>query len=193
MEIHTKLPKTYRKTPIAYIETERSRILSKLIKIWSAMLTLLLFALGSLFMPLEQLTDMDDVFEHLVVVMLGMIAITILHEWFRAGAMWFFSGVKPVVHFAGMYPHAGCEAFFDRKSETAVCLIPLVLTLVITLIPMFLMPDASWMWMVWIIMTVGVCSGVSDVYMAIRMTKLPKEILVENVGATFLVFAPENV
>ena len=149
---------------------------------------LALFGLGCLLMPPESLTEMEDVFEHLAVLMLGLMAVMLLRELVRGFLMRAFSGVKPIIRYAGSYPYAGCEAYFGRLQEWVICLAPIAVILAVTIGLMTSMPDDSWRWMIWIILTVGVCSCVGDLYVAARLTGFPHDILVRNVGPTYLVY-----
>lgn len=188
MQTCKTLPESHTDNLLACFELERSKILSRLIKTVSVVLMLALFGLGCLLMPPESLTEMEDVFEHLAVQMLGLMAVMLLRELVRGFLMRAFSGVKPIIRYAGSYPYAGCEAYFGRAQEWVICLAPIAVILAVTIGLMTSMPDDSWRWMIWIILTVGVCSCVGDLYVAARLTGFPDDILVRNVGPTYLVY-----
>ena len=95
METCKNLPDSHYDNLLARIELERSQVLSRLIKVISLVLMLALFGLGCLLMPPESLTVMNDAFEHLAVLMLGMMAVLLLRELIRGFLMRVFSGVKP--------------------------------------------------------------------------------------------------
>lgn len=192
METCKTLPKSYADNLLACIELERSQVLSRLIKILSVVLLLALFGLGCLVLPPEELTAMSDPFEHLVVLMLGLMAVMLLRELVRGILMRIFSGVKPIIRYAGAYPHAGCEAYFGRVQEWIICLAPIAVILVFSIVLMLNMPDASWKWMIYIILVVGVCNCVGDLYMAARLTAFPEDVLVCNVGPSYLVYGPKK-
>lgn len=183
------LPKSHKGNEIARIELERSRVLSTLIKTVSAVLAVTMFGIGCLLLPPSSLTEMTDVFEHLSILMLGLMTVMLAHELIRGLMMRIFSGVKPVIQYAGSYPHAGCEAYFGRSQEQVINLMPLAAMTALLLMCFFAAPDASWKWMVWIMLVVHVCSCVGDVYVSARLTRLPEDILVQNVGSTFRIFS----
>lgn len=188
METCKTLPESYTDNLLACFELERSKILSRLVKTVSVVLMLALFGLGCLLMPPESLTAMEDVFEHLAVLMLGLMAVMLLRELVRGFLMRAFSGVKPIIRYAGAYPYAGCEAYFGRSQEWVICLAPMAVILAVTVGLLGSMPDDSWRWMIWIMLTVGVCSCVGDLYVAARLAGFPADILVRNVGPTYLVY-----
>ena len=187
--VYKKLPEAYKGKQISRIELERSKILSRLIKTIQAILAVLLLAAGCLFMPPAELTNMPDPFEHLVALMMGMLSVSVVHELGRGLLMRLFSGVKPTLRFAGAYLHAGCDAYFPRKKEQIINLLPILLLTVILIILLLSAPDSSWRWMVWIVMIVNLCFAVGNIYASVRFTQMPDDILVQNVGTTYLVYS----
>ena len=189
METCKKLPTSHKGNQIACIELERSPVLSRLIRVISAALALLFFLVGYLLFPLEALLEMDDVFVHLVTLMLGMMSVFLIHELLRGLLMRIFSGVKPIIRYVGSYPHAACEAYFGRTAQQIINIVPPVVLALMLLVLLLTTADMSWKWMIWLILTVGVCSCVGDVYVTIRMMHFPEDILVQNVGPTYLVYS----
>ena len=47
----------------------------------------------------------------------------------------------------------------------------------------------SWKWIVWIILTVSVCFSIGYAYASIRFQQLPDDVLIQNVGSTYLVYS----
>lgn len=189
VEACKKLPKTHAGRQLAQIELERSRVLSRLIKTVSAVMTVVMVLCGCLILPLEALLEMEDVFVHLVVLMLGMMSVSLIHELLRGLLMRIFSGVKPVVRYVGSYPHAACEAYFGRRAQQIINLVPPMVLVVMLLVLLITATEPSWKWMAWLVLTVAVCSCVRDGYVAFRLSQMPEDILVMNVGPTYLVYS----
>ena len=72
MKVCTELPKSYQAEPVACIELEKSRLLSRLIKTVQAVLAVVLLFVGGLTLPFSDLTEFSDPFEHLSALMLGI-------------------------------------------------------------------------------------------------------------------------
>ena len=187
--IASELPKSYRGNRIACIELEKSKYLSRLLKTVQAVIAVLMIFAGCLLMPPAALTGMSEPFEHLSVLMLGMISVRIILELTRGLLMRLFSGVKPVLRFTGAYLHAGCPAYFDRKNEQLINLLPSLLLTVALIILFLSTKDMSWKWIVWIILTVSVCFSIGYAYASIRFQQLPDDVLIQNVGSTYLVYS----
>lgn len=189
VETCTKLPKSHKGKLIACIELEKTPVLSRLIKAVSAIEAILFFILGYMLFPLDALLKMGDVFSHLVILFFGMMSVFLLHELLRGLLMRIFSGVKPLVRYVGSYPQAACEAYFCRRHQQIINLLPLTVIFVMLLAIVLTTADMSWKWIAWITLTVGVCSYVRDLYVAVRMMHLPRDILVMNVGPIYMVYS----
>ncbi len=189
MKTCTKLPKSHQGNQIACIELDQSPVLSRLIKIVSAVLALVLFLIGYLIFPVNALLEMDNTFVHLTALMLGMMSVFLIHELVRGLLMRIFSGVMPIIRYAGSYPHAACEAYFGKKVQQIINLVPVAVLTCLLLILVLTTADMSWKWIAWLTLTVGVCSYVQDLYVAVRMAHMPADILVMNVGPIYLVYS----
>ena len=189
MKVYTKLPESHQDKLLARIELERSVILSRLLKTIQAVLVVALLAIGCLFLPPEKLTNMSEPFEHLSVLMLGMLSVSIVQELLRGVLMRIISGVRPSLRFAGAYLYAGCEAYFPRREEQILNLLPLFLTTILLVILFLLTGDMSWKWIIWIILIVDICFGIRYAYASMRFSQMPDDILVMNLGPTYLVYS----
>ena len=192
LKVYSKLPKSHEGKQLARIELERSKVLSRLIKTVQAVLAVVLLAAGCLFLSPSELTDMKDPFEHLTALMLGMLSVSIVQELTRGFLMRVISGIKPTLRFSGAYLHAGCEAYFPRREEQVLNLTPLLFSTVVLLILFFSVQDISWKWMVWIVFTVNICFGVGYGYASMRFAQMPEDILVMNLGPTYLVYSAQT-
>ena len=192
MKTCKKLPDSHKGNQIACIELERSRVLSRLIKVISVVLAAVTFLVGFLILPVEALVEMEDAFVHLVSLMLGMMAVFLIHELLRGVLMRIFSGVKPIIRYAGSYPHAACEAYFGRKAQQIINIVPPVITVAMLILSLVVTADLTWKWMLWLMLTVGISSFTGDFYVAIRVMHFPEDILVMNVGPTYLIYSAEN-
>ena len=121
--------------------------------------------------------------------MLGMMSVFLIHELLRGLLMRLFSGTKPIIRYAGSYPIAASEAYFGRNVQQVINVVPAVVTVAMVMMLLLTAADPTWKWILWLILTVGICSCVGDVYVIIRMLYLPEDILVQNVGRTYLVYS----
>ena len=189
MKTCTSLPKSHKGKQIASMELEKSPVLSRLIKIASAILALVFFAVGYLMFPIEALLEMENAFTHLVVLMFAMMSVFLIHELMRGVLMRIFSGVKPLIRYVGSYPQAACEAYFCKRHQQIINLLPPAAITLMLLTVVMTTADMTWKWIAWITLTVGVCSYVRDLYVAVRMMYMPRDILVMNVGPIYLVYS----
>ena len=186
MTTTTELPSGYEAT--IYMELEKSRVLSRFIKIIQAVVAVIMFIIACLIIGTDGLTEMDEVAFHIVVMMLGMIGYSILHELVRGFMMRFFSGIKPIFRFSGPYAHAGCPAYFCKNHELVIQMLPIIVTVILSAVAMIKAPDASWLWVFYLILMVCAAGSVTDIYVIARMLKRPADILIQNVGSTYVFF-----
>ena len=118
-----------------------------------------------------------------------MMSVFLVHELMRGVLMRLFSGVKPIVRYVGSYPQAACQAFFCKRHQQIINLLPLLAISAMLLAIVLTTADMSWKWIAWITLTVGICSYVRDLYVAVRMIYLPGDILVMNVGPVYMVYS----
>lgn len=189
METCTKLPKSHKGKQIACIELEKSPVLSRLIKTVSAVLALLFFLVGYLIFPIDALLEMENAFLHLTVLLLAMMSVFLVHELMRGVLMRLFSGVKPIIRYVGSYPQAACQAYFCKRHQQILNLFPLLVITAMLLAIVLTTADMTWKWIAWITLTVGICSYARDLYVAVRMIYLPKDILVMNVGPVYMIYS----
>ena len=191
MKAYSILPKSHQGRLIARIELEQSRVLSRLIKTIQAVLAVILLAAGCLFFPPEYLTNMSEPFEHLTILMLGMLSVSIVQELVRGFLMRLFSGVGPDLRFSGAYLHAGCKSYFARREEQILNLAPVLFLTLLLLVLLLTTADISWRWVIWIIFVVNLCFGVRYGYASMRFAQMPEDILVMNLGPTYLVYSAQ--
>lgn len=190
MNTTTELPSGYEAS--ISIEIEKSKILSRFIKTIQVVLAVIMFGAASVIMGTDGLTQMDEVAFHLVILMLGMMSYTILHELIRGFLMRGFSGQKPIFRFSGPYAHVGSPAYFSKGHELAIMIIPVVVTVALSVFGMCKTSDMSWMWVFYLILMVCVAGSVSDIYVIVRVIRESSDILIQNVGSTFVIFKKEQ-
>ena len=192
MKTCDKLPPSYKSEPAFRIETESDRKLSRRIKAVSAAAAVALLGTGCVFLPPEALTHMDKPFERLISLVMGMLLVSTVHELIRGLVMRICSGTKPILKFSGGYLYAGSEVFFGRGCEFLINLAPFALMTAALTAVLLSISDLSSKWIIWMVMTVEICTCLRDGYVCIRLLKLPESILIENVGPSFLVFAEQE-
>ena len=119
-----------------------------------------------------------------------MITYMILHEIVHGIAMRICGTKKVKYGFTGLYAFAGSEDFYDIKSYIFIALAPVVLWGVILGVVNLFVP-IGWFWVVYLIQIVNLSGAAGDLFVTIKFSRLPKDILVQDYGVGMKVFSKE--
>lgn len=122
-----------------------------------------------------------------IVTIFSMIAYVFLHEWVHGLCIRYFSGKKAHYGFTGLYAFAASEAYFPKKPYIIIALAPVVVWGAVLTILLFLVPD-RWFWTVYLIQVINISGASGDLYVTYRLTRMSKEILVQDHGASMEVY-----
>lgn len=116
-------------------------------------------------------------------------AYIVLHELTHGVLMRALSGVKPKYGFSLCYAYAGSSAYFDKNSHALIALAPLVIWGAALAVLERMLPN-HWFWIVYIIQISNVSGSMGDVYCVLHLSRLPKEILIQDTGTRMRILAP---
>ena len=119
-----------------------------------------------------------------------MITYMILHEIVHGIAMRICGTKKVKYGFTGLYAFAGSKDFYDIKSYIFIALAPVVLWGVILGVVNLFVP-IGWFWVVYLIQIVNLSGSAGDLFVIIKFSRLPKDILVQDYGVGMKVFSKE--
>ena len=112
-----------------------------------------------------------------------------LHELTHGLPMHALSGVKPVYGLRFPYAYAGSRVWFDRRSHAFIALAPLVLWGIALFALGELLPG-QWWWPLYIIQISNISGSAGDVYCVLHMSRLSKDIVIQDTGTRMLICAP---
>ena len=191
MENCTSLPNDYKE--VLKIDLQKNKKLALLVN----GLALLIAAVMVLIPLLSENTRcvimdyiFDDSFLKLIILCIGMVVYMILHELVHGIFMKKFSGVKPKYGFTGLYAYAGSTAYFNKKCYIIIALAPIVIWGIVLLILQLAVPS-SWGWTVYFIQIINISGAAGDVYVTYKMSRMPSDILVNDVGVSMTVYSKE--
>ena len=119
-----------------------------------------------------------------------MIIYMILHEIVHGIAMRICGTKKVKYGFTGLYAFAASKDFYDIKSYIFIALAPVVLWGVILGVVNLFVP-IGWFWVVYLIQIVNLSGAAGDLFVTIKFSRLPKDILVQDYGVGMKVFSKE--
>lgn len=190
----TSLPEGYRE--ICTVDLQKDKKTALLVN-GVAMAVMIVMAVGMHFIvPFWTLfegmgDDLTPMLVKFVAMGVGYVAYIILHELTHAAAMKRFGAEKVRFGFTGLYAFAGSEAdYFDRHAYLRVALAPLIVWGVVFLILGFIVP-VGWYWIVWLWQIGNVSGAAGDVFVSIKFSSLPKDILVNDTGVGMTVYSAQ--
>lgn len=190
----TSLPEGYRE--ICTVDLQKDKKTALLVN-GVAMAVMIVMAVGMHFIvPFWTLfegmgDDLTPMLVKVVAMGVGYVAYIILHELTHAAAMKRFGAEKVRFGFTGLYAFAGSEAdYFDRHAYLRVALAPLIVWGVVFLILGFIVP-VGWYWIVWLWQIGNVSGAAGDVFVSIKFSSLPKDILVNDTGVGMTVYSAQ--
>jgi hypothetical protein len=122
-------------------------------------------------------------------VLLALLVVyMILHELVHGIAMKMCGTKKIKYGFTGMYAFAGSDDYYGKKPYILIALAPVVLWGVVLAVINPFVP-ADWFWVVYLIQISNISGAAGDLYVTVKFSKLPKDILVKDYGVGMRVYS----
>lgn len=143
------------------------------------------------FVPVTSFFDMSGgivrYFLRLAALIVLMVLYMVLHELVHGIAMK-LCGTKRVKYgFTGLYAFAGSEDYYDKKSYIFIALAPIVLWGTVLAAVNFFAPT-EWFWIVYMIQLINISGAAGDLFAAVKFSRMPKNILIQDSGVSMRVF-----
>lgn len=143
------------------------------------------------FVPVTSFFDMSGgivrYFLRLAALIVLMVLYMVLHELVHGIAMK-LCGTKRVKYgFTGLYAFAGSEDYYDKKSYIFIALAPIVLWGTVLAAVNFFVPT-EWFWIVYMIQIMNISGAAGDLFAAVKFSRMPKNILIQDSGVSMRVF-----
>lgn len=145
--------------------------------------------------PVTSAFDMSEgiagYFLRFAALIILMVLYMVLHELVHGIAMK-LCGTKRVKYgFTGLYAFAGSEDYYDKKSYIFIALAPIVLWGTVLTAVNFFVPT-EWFWIVYMIQLINISGAAGDLFVAVKFSRLPKDILIQDSGVSMRVFYIKN-
>ncbi len=187
-----QLPAGYHKSFV--VDLQKDKKLALLVN-GSALLIAAVMTIPALtLVPIASLFSMTHGFSmyllRFAVLILGSILYIILHELIHGIFMKGFSGKKPNYGFTGLYAYAGSNVYFSRKPYIIIALAPVVILGTVLFILNVLLP-VEWFYVIYFIQITNLSGAAGDIYITIRFSRLPEDILIQDTGVSMTVYTKE--
>lgn len=126
-----------------------------------------------------------------LVLAVGMVVYLVLHELVHGVAMKLCGTKKVKYGFTGLYAFAGSSDYYDKKSYIFIALAPVVLWGIVIAVINAFVPE-RWFWVVYFLQLMNLSGAAGDLYVTVKFSRLPKDILISDSGVGMAVYSREG-
>lgn len=186
------LPDGYRE--IYSIDLQKDKKMSLFVNLLAVIIAVILLVPMNLFVPISLLFDMENGLSSYIIRFVSLIVLMIvymvLHELTHGIAMKICGTKKVKYGFTGLYAFAGSNDYYNKKSYIFIALAPIVLWgIIIAIINPFV--PLEWFWVVYIIQILNLSGAAGDLFVTVKFSGFPKDILIRDYGVGMTVFSKE--
>lgn len=187
------LPREYREAAQINLQSNKKELI--LVNGMAILIAAVMAVIGLLSVPVTSFFDFESpkpTILRVCAILVGMFAYIALHEvvhliFMRA----FCREVKPTFGFTGIYAYAASRAYFNRRDYLVVGLAPVVIWGIVLAVLNVLVPQ-PWFWVIYFIQIINVSGAAGDLYVAVRMLRMPKTLLVQDDGVSMRIYLPKK-
>ena len=186
------LPDGYRE--IYSIDLQNEKKMSLIVNLLAVNIAFILLVPMNLYAPISLLFDMENGLSSYIIRFVSLIVLMIvymvLHELTHGIAMKICGTKKVKYGFTGLYAFAGSNDYYNKKSYIFIALAPIVLWgIIIAIINPFV--PLEWFWVVYIIQILNLSGAAGDLFVTVKFSGFPKDILIRDYGVGMTVFSKE--
>ena len=143
----------------------------------------------------QQLEQIDLQKDKKLAILVNVIAVIIMAVFFLIGHaivpfgnFYRTSGLLPMlVLIAGSIAYAGSNCYFNKKHYIIIALAPIVIWGIVLLV-LNLVFKETWFWVIYFIQIFNLSGAAGDLYVTYRFSKLPKDILIKDIGVNMTIY-----
>lgn len=192
MKAFESLPEGYRE--IYDIDLQKDKKTALFVNLLALAIAALLVIPMLFVVPISSLFSMENgmgnYFLRFGALLVLIVVYMILHELVHGAAMKLCGTKKVKYGFTGMYAFAGSKDFYDKKAYIFIALAPVVLWGIV-LAAITPLVSAQWFWVVYLIQITNLSGAAGDLFVTVRFSRLPRDILVQDHGVGMKVYSQE--
>lgn len=184
------LPEGY--SEIYKLDLQKDKKAALLVNAVALVISLILAVPMHFVVPISTLFDMTGGLGRYLVrfgaLILLYVLYIVLHEAVHGVAMKICGTKKIKYGFTGLYAFAGSDDYYGKKPYIFIALAPVILWgIVLAAITPFVPRD--WFWVIYLIQILNLSGAAGDLFVTIRFSRFPKDILVKDYGVGMHVFS----
>lgn len=180
------LPEGYRE--IYSVDLQKDKKMSVLVNGSAFAIAAVMAVVMHFFVPFDTIYDGDFTIVKLWAALIGSVAYMVLHELVHGIAMKICGTQKVKYGFTGLYAFAGSKDYYPLKPYIFIALAPIVVWGVVLAIINAFVP-LEWFWVVYLIQIINISGAAGDLFVSVKFSRLPKDILVQDYGVGMTVYS----
>lgn len=186
------LPEGYRE--LYSVDLQKNKKVALLVNLLAIVIAVVLAVTMHFFVPISSLFDMQNGLGSYLIrfaaLSVLMIVYMVLHELTHGIAMKICGTKKIKYGFTGLYAFAGSNDYYNKKAYIFIALAPIVLWGVVLAIINPFVP-LEWFWVVYMLQINNLSGAAGDLYVTVKFSGFPKDILIRDYGIGMTVFSKE--
>ena len=183
MKCVTKLPAGYGE--ILSIDIQKDKKLALLVNGFGLVILIVLVAIGNLLVPITTIF----LGMNLLLMSVGTVVYIVLHELVHGMCMKYFGSRTVKYGFTGLYAYAGSQDYFEKRDYLIIALAPVVVLGAVLLV-LNSVVGIQHFWGIYFIQIANLSGAAGDLYVTYLFSRLPSDILVQDVGVSMVVYHP---
>ncbi len=184
------LPEEY--AEIYSVNLQKNKKIAVFVNVLAIVIAVVMTVPMHFYIPITKLFDMQQGLLsysiRFIVLSISAALYMVLHELIHGITMKYFGTKKVKYGFTGMYAFAGSDDYYDKRSYITIALAPVIVFAVVFAILNAVVP-AQWFWVVYILQVVNISGAAGDLFVTIKFSKMPKDILVFDYGIGMTVYS----
>ena len=193
MKAVENLPDGYRE--IYTIDLQKNKKMALVVNLVAVVIAVLLVVPMHFIVPVSSLFSLENGMQNYMLRFGALLVLTILYMVFHElvhGIAMKICGTKKVKYgFTGMYAFAGSNDYYDKNAYIFIALAPVVLWGIVLVVVNLLVP-IEWFWIVYLIQITNLSGAAGDLFVTVKFSRLPSDILIQDYGVGMRVFFKEQ-
>ncbi len=190
MNNQSSLPQDYEQ--IYELDLQKDKKLAVFVNLLAIVIAVVMTVPMCFLVPITTLFDMSQGIGaysiRFITIAVSMIVYMVLHELVHGAFIRIYSGKNATYGFTGLYAYAASNSFFNKKSYIIIALAPIIILGIVLLILNIAIP-ISWFWVIYLIQIMNISGAAGDMYVTVKFSRMPKDILVFDHGVGMKVYA----
>ena len=189
MKSVSHLPEGYRE--IFAVDLQKNKKKGIFVNVIAGLILVAMVVPMAFFVPMSTMFDVLEDWPRLLALVGALVLYMVLHELVHGVAMKLCGTKKVKYGYTGIYAFAGSEDYYDRSAYIFSALAPVVFWGLVLLAVQFFVP-LEWFWIVYWIQIANCSGAAGDLYVTVKFSRLPKDILVKDHGVGMVVYSKEQ-